>query len=95
MKFGKNMCLDGKFPKNNIKISVWEILCYFLKLYCCIVYKQWETIEKQWKQWKFENNILQLIGTISLSPQTKFGVIIITIAHLILDFIYCIYKGNI
>ena len=52
------------------------------------------TIDKQWKQRKFEKNIPQLIGTISLSPQTKFGVIIITIAHLMLDFVSCKYKAN-
>ena len=36
-----------------------------------------------------------MIGTIILSPHTKFGVIIITIAHLMLDFVSYKYKGNI
>ena len=53
------------------------------------------TIEKQWEQWKLEKNIAQLIGTIILSPQTKFGVIISTIAHLMVDFVSCKYKGKI
>ena len=40
-------------------------------------------------------NIAQLIGPIILSPQTKFGVIISTIAHLMVDFVSCKYKGKI
>ena len=88
LKIGQCTCFDALNPKIKQKYRNQHSIVYFWKSHCSIVFKQQRTIEKPRKQQILEILFTQQKNTIILGILTKFGVITITIAHFMNDFLF-------